>query len=163
VVDKVCRAVDVRSSITLRQHRSIRRLIEAVPRMPRTTIPGWLDGGADEAETTYTPFSHENDAAPVRLIVRRVRPIPRPPARRHVLYNHDAFITDRGGETLELETDHRYHAERTRFAISSTAWRSTICRRAGSRRTGPSFQHPSLRIENGTCQVPVEGQRLRPG
>ena len=28
------------------------------------------------AETTYTPFQSEPDAAPVRLIVRRVQPTP---------------------------------------------------------------------------------------
>jgi hypothetical protein len=31
-------------------------------------------GGADVAETTYTPFRDQKDARPVRLIVRRVRP-----------------------------------------------------------------------------------------
>jgi len=36
----------------------------------------WIDGGADVAETTYTPFALEKDAVPVRLIVRRVRPTP---------------------------------------------------------------------------------------
>ena len=33
-----------------------------------------MDGGADVAETTYTPFQTKPDAAPVRLIVRRVKP-----------------------------------------------------------------------------------------
>ena len=35
-----------------------------------------MDGAADVAETTYTPFRDEPDAAPVRLIVRRVKPMP---------------------------------------------------------------------------------------
>ena len=35
-----------------------------------------MDGGADVAETTYTPFQGEPEAAPVRLIVRRVKPTP---------------------------------------------------------------------------------------
>ena len=34
-----------------------------------TPIPYWMDGAADVAETTCTPFQSEPDAAPVRLIV----------------------------------------------------------------------------------------------
>ena len=41
-----------------------------------TPIPYWMDGAADVAETTCTPFQSEPDAAPVRLIVRRVKPTP---------------------------------------------------------------------------------------
>ena len=35
-----------------------------------------MDGAADVAETTYTPFDSQPDAVPVRLIVRRVKPTP---------------------------------------------------------------------------------------
>ncbi len=35
-----------------------------------------MDGAADVAETTYTPFRTEPGAAPARLIVRRVKPTP---------------------------------------------------------------------------------------
>src|SRR6266508_51698 len=52
----VCRRLGVRFSITVRQHASIRRLIEAIPDDAWTPIPYWLDGGADVAETRYTPF-----------------------------------------------------------------------------------------------------------
>jgi len=107
----VCRAMDVRFSITIRQHRSIRRLIEAIPEEAWTPIPYWLDGGADVAETRYTPFAGEKDAAPVRLIVRRVRPTPGSQLALLTLYDYHAFITDRDGETLVLEADHRRHAE----------------------------------------------------
>jgi len=72
----VCRKMGVRFSITIRQHASVRRLIEAIPETAWTPIPYWLDGGADVAETTYIPFADQRDAAPVRLIVRRVRPTP---------------------------------------------------------------------------------------
>ena len=41
-----------------------------------TPIPYWMDGAAAVAETTYTPFQSEPDAAPVRLIIRRVQPTP---------------------------------------------------------------------------------------
>ncbi len=107
----VCRAMDVRFSITIRQHRSVRRLIEAIPADAWTPIPYCLDGGADVAETTYTPFKGEQDAAPVRLIVRRVKPTPGSQLALFTTYDFHAFITDRVGETLILEADHRRHAE----------------------------------------------------
>jgi hypothetical protein len=110
-VVKVCQAMKVRFSITVRQHASIRRLIEAIPEDAWMPIPYWLDGGADVAETTYTPFATEKAAAPVRLIVRRVRPTPGSQLALLVLYDYHAFITDQRGPTLELEADHRRHAE----------------------------------------------------
>ena len=70
-----------------------------------------MDGAADVAETTYTPFRDEPDAAPVRLIVRRVKPMPSSQLALFATYSYHAFITDRDGETLELEADHRRHAE----------------------------------------------------
>jgi hypothetical protein len=63
------------------------------------------------AETTYTPFADRADAVPVRLIVRRVRPIPGSQLALFTDYVHHPFITDRDGDTLELEADHRRHAE----------------------------------------------------
>ena len=48
--------MDVRFSITIRQHKSLRNLIEAIPEADWTPIPYWMDGAADVAETTYTPF-----------------------------------------------------------------------------------------------------------
>jgi hypothetical protein len=110
-VVKVCRTMGVRFSITIRQHASLRRLIEAIPDDAWTPIPYWLEGGADVVETTYTPFAAEQDALPVRLIVRRVRPTPGSQLALLTLYDFHAFITDRDGETLVLEADHRRHAE----------------------------------------------------
>lgn len=72
----VCRTLGVRFSITVRQHRSIRRAIETIPETAWTPIPYWLEGGADVAETSYVPFADRPNARPVRLIVRRVRPTP---------------------------------------------------------------------------------------
>ena len=68
-VVSACREMDVRFSITVRQHASLRDLIEAIPEEDWTPIPYWMDGAADVAETTYTPFQTKPDAAPVRLIV----------------------------------------------------------------------------------------------
>ena len=49
----VCREMDVRFSITIRQHARLRNLIEAIPETDWTPIPYWMDGTADVAETTY--------------------------------------------------------------------------------------------------------------
>ena len=106
-----CREMDVRFSITIRQRASLRDLIEAIPEEDWTPIPYWMDGAADVAETTYTPFQTKPDAAPVRLIVRRVKPTPGSQLALFARYSYHAFITDRDGETLELEADHRRHAE----------------------------------------------------
>jgi len=110
-VVETCRKMDVRFSITLRQHKSVRRLIEAIPEAAWTPIPYWIAGGADVAETTYTPFRDKKDAVPVRLIVRRVKPTPGSQLALFTLYDYHAFITDRVGEMLVLEADHRRHAE----------------------------------------------------
>ena len=53
----------------------------------------------------------EPDAAPVRLIVRRVKPTPGSQLALFATYSYHGFITDRHGEMLELEADHRRHAE----------------------------------------------------
>ena len=107
----VCRKTKVRYSITVRLHQSLRNIIEAIPEEDWTPIPYWMEGAADVAETSYTPFDSEPDAAPVRLIVRRVKPTPGSQLALFANYSYHAFITDRDGETLELEADHRRHAE----------------------------------------------------
>ena len=48
---------------------------------------------------------------PVRLVVRRVKPTPGSQLALFAAYSYHGFITDRDGETLELEADHRGHAE----------------------------------------------------
>ena len=107
----VCRKTKVRFSITIRQRASLRNLIEAIPEADWAPIPYWMDGAADVAETAYTPFRSKPDAAPVRLIVRRVKPTPGSQLALFASYSYHGFITDRDGEMLELEADHRRHAE----------------------------------------------------
>ena len=107
----VCRQMDVRFSITIRQHARLRNLIDAIPEAAWTPIPYWLDGAADVAETDYTPFQSEPDAAPVRLIVRRVKPTPGSQLALFASYSYHGCITDREGDTLALEADHRRHVE----------------------------------------------------
>ena len=103
--------MDVRFSITIRQHKSLHNIIEAIPEEDWTAIPYWLDGAADMAETSYTPFQSEPNAAPVRLIVRRVKPTPGSQLALFANYSYHGCITDREGDTLALEADHRRHAE----------------------------------------------------
>ena len=101
----VCSEMDVRFSITIRQHASLRNLIEAIPEADWTPHPLLDDGAADVAETNYTPFQSEPDAAPARLIIRRVQPTPGSQLALFANYSDHAFITDRDGDTLELEVD----------------------------------------------------------
>ena len=112
-----CRRMDVRFSITVRQSASLRSLI-AIPEQDWTPIPYWMEGAADVAETSYTPFQSKPDAAPVRLIVRRV-PTPGSQLALFATYSYHGFITDREGETLALEADHA--GSRTPSETSSTA------------------------------------------
>ena len=58
-----------------------------------------------------THLSSKPDAAPVRLIVRRVKPTPGSQLAIFTSYSYHSFITDREGDVLELEADHRRHAE----------------------------------------------------
>ena len=107
VVD-ACRHADVRFSITVRLSKALHKAIAAIPDDAWTPIPYFLDG-ADVAETTYRAFG--KDQPELRLIVRRVRPTPGTQLALFVEFSYHAFITDRPGLTLELETDHRRHAE----------------------------------------------------
>ena len=110
-VVQVCPKMKVRFSITVRLRQNLRDLIEAIPEPDWSPIPYWMDGAADVAETACTPFASQPGAAPVRLIVRRVRPTPGSQLALFATYSYHAFITDRQGDTLELEADHRRHAE----------------------------------------------------
>ena len=106
VVD-ACRRTAVRYSITVKLNKALHKAIAAIPDDAWVPIPYFLDG-ADVAETTYRPFGKK--APLVRLIVRRVKPTPGSQLALFVDYSHHAFITDRDGDTLELEADHRRHA-----------------------------------------------------
>ena len=101
----VCRKLAVRCSITIRQYAQLCNIIEAIPEADWTPIPYRMDGAADVAETEYTPFESQPDAAPARLIVRRVKPTPGSQLALFATYSYHAFITDRDGDTLDLEAD----------------------------------------------------------
>jgi hypothetical protein len=106
VVD-ACRRAAVRFSITVKLNKALHKVIAAIPDDAWVPIPYFLDG-ADVAETTYRPFAKK--APLVRLIVRRVKPTPGSQLALFVDHSYHAFITDRDGDTLELEADHRRHA-----------------------------------------------------
>lgn len=104
---------DVHFSITARQDKKVRAAIEAIDESAWQPIPYWLStpevSGADVAETTYTAFSGKH-AMPVRLVVRRVRPTPGSQLALFTAWDYHAFVTNRPGELVELEADHRRHA-----------------------------------------------------
>jgi hypothetical protein len=101
----------VRFSITARLHRELRERIAALPDEAWTPIAYWIAGGADVAEIAYTPFVKHGRAIPFRLIIRRVRPKAGSQLALFTDYEYHPFLTDRVGEALVLEADHRRHAE----------------------------------------------------
>ena len=105
-----CRRMDVRFSITVRQHARLRSLIEAIPEQDWTHP--LLDGGRRRCgRNQLHSLPEQAGRPPVRLIVRRVKPTPGSQLALFATYSYHGFITDREGETLELEADHRRHAE----------------------------------------------------
>ena len=107
VVD-ACRKAAVRYSITAKLHKgACTRLsppstsrLDADPVLPRRRRCG----------RDHLPALRQK-AQRVRLIVRRVKPTPGSQLALLATYAYHAFITDRAGDTLELEADHRRHAE----------------------------------------------------
>ena len=109
-VISACRRADARFSVTARKNTAIRRAIEAIPDEAWTPIPYWLDDGADVAETTYTAFAGTKHEVTARLLVRRVRPTPGSQLAMDVVFSYHAILTDRPGDLLTIEADHRRHA-----------------------------------------------------
>ena len=99
--------------MTIRQRASLRDLIDwRYQRSDWTPIPYCTDGAADVAETTYKlPFQTKPDAAPVRLIVRRVKPTPGSQLALGQIQLSRLHHRPRWGDARELEADHRRHAE----------------------------------------------------
>ncbi|HEY6422743.1 MAG TPA: IS1380 family transposase [Pseudonocardiaceae bacterium] len=108
VVD-ACRKAGVRFSITAKLYKGLHAVIAKIPEDDWTPIPYVYDGGADVAEVAYRPFGRKGKTC--RLIVRRVKPTPGSQLALLATYDYHALITDRDGDTIELEADHRAHAE----------------------------------------------------
>ena len=90
----------VRYSITVRQTKTVRAAIAAIPDAAWVPIAYAPDGVAEVAETPW-----KGD----RLIVRRVRNLGEQ-AQLFATWRYHAFVTDRVGTMLELDADHRRHA-----------------------------------------------------
>lgn len=96
-----------RFSITVRRRRSVHNIIEATPEEYSNPNRHWTEGVADVAETAYTLFGSEPDSVPARLILRGGNPRPASQPERFTSSRYHAFITERVGDTLKREADHR--------------------------------------------------------
>lgn len=90
----------VHFSITVVQNQAVSRTIAEIPDEEWAPIDYTLGGEAQVAETTYKG---------VRLIVRRTR-LTGAQASLWPDWRHHAFITDRAGDAVTLDADHRRHA-----------------------------------------------------
>jgi hypothetical protein len=99
-VVQACRDHQVRYSITVRQNPVIRRAIESIAQDAWTPIDYTLNGEAWVGEALYAGH---------RLIVRRTK-LHDPRPALFPTYRYHAFITDRDGDAVTLDADHRRHA-----------------------------------------------------
>lgn len=107
-VINACRKKDVSFSVTAKLNTAVHKVIQSLPDDVWAPIPYFMEG-AGVAEAPYAPFGKKG--FPMRLIVRRVPPNPDSQLSLFANYGYHAFITDRPGNTLALEADHRRHAE----------------------------------------------------
>lgn len=120
-----CRNTDVRFSITARMiGTAIKDRIAAIAEEDWTPIDYFLPG-AGVAEFEFTPFAtgprgklltSRGEIHPVRMIVRRTpiteaQAINRGQDPLFAVYDYHPMITDRTGDLVEIEADHRRHAE----------------------------------------------------
>ncbi len=108
---QACRAHGARFSVTVRLNAGIRPALALIPEDAWTPLPDWPDGRAELAETAYKVVGRKRSPIPVRLIVRRVQQALGQQLALFPTYRYHAFVTDRPGAALTLETDHRRHAE----------------------------------------------------
>jgi hypothetical protein len=100
-VMQACIDHDVRFSITARQTPVIQRAIESIDEENWTPIDYTANGEAWVGESVYDD-QH-------RLIVRRTK-LSDPRPALFPTYRYHAFITDREGDCVTLDADHRRHA-----------------------------------------------------
>jgi hypothetical protein len=91
---------EIRFSITVRQTGPVKRTIAAIPEAAWVAIDYPAPGIAQVAET-----QHDGE----RLVVRRVR-YEADQGELFPDWRHHAFVTDREGDALALDLDHRRHA-----------------------------------------------------
>jgi hypothetical protein len=87
-------------SITARLNDRVKEAIAAIPEEDWAPIAYTAGGEAQVAETAYKG---------ARLIVRRTR-LTGPQASLFPDWRHHAFVTDRAGDAVALDADHRAHA-----------------------------------------------------
>ncbi|HEY8620161.1 MAG TPA: IS1380 family transposase [Dermatophilaceae bacterium] len=110
-----CQRHNARFSVTARLYGNLAKLIHELPESAWTPIP-WIGGRAAVAETSYLAFANSHRpgrhrAVSTRLIVRRIESFSGDQLQLPGLgYRYHAFITDRDGDALELESEHRQHA-----------------------------------------------------
>jgi hypothetical protein len=95
-----CQRLGVLVSITVSQHDVIRKAIAAIADDDWVDIDYTDNGIAQVAETTWKDL---------RLVVRRTRLVGRQ-ATLWPDWRHHAFVTDRPGDPVALDADHRQHA-----------------------------------------------------
>lgn len=111
-----CRRRGARFSVTARNmHGSIARRIAEIPEEDWLPVEDMEYAEAAEIPHQMIPPQKQRNKKqpmPVRLIVRRMRekPLPLFPELEPI-YRHHAHVTDRDGDLLDLERDHRRHAE----------------------------------------------------
>lgn len=102
-VIEACRDHDVRYTITIKLWPFVRAAIEQIPDDAWQPVVDYRDGIAQVAQTTVSGH---------RLIVRRVRNRDHrdPQKRLFEVWDYHAFATDREGDMIDLDRDHRRHA-----------------------------------------------------
>ncbi len=100
-VVEACRNHDLRYSITVRQYPAVKRAFHQIADDAWASID-YTDNG--EAWVGETPYGDHH-----RLIVRRTK-LNEPRPTLFPTYRYHAFITDRVGDPITLDADHRRHA-----------------------------------------------------
>jgi len=108
-VTAACDRAGATYSITTKMSPALVKTIATIGDEDWVAIDYFMEGAA-VAETTYIPFAARKGSKPLRLIVRRVPPTPGSQLALYVEYTYHAFVTNRAGEMLALEADHRAHA-----------------------------------------------------
>ncbi|MHB1534419.1 MAG: IS1380 family transposase [Acidimicrobiales bacterium] len=105
-----CAKTGVAFSITVKLSKSLRGVLSKIAEADWAPIPYFLEDGADVAEISYRAFAKGKRGLNCRLIVRRTKPTPGSQLALLVDYAYHAFITDRSGDKVLLDADHRRHA-----------------------------------------------------
>ena len=138
-------------------------------RTGRPSLTGWT-----AAPTWPRLNTHPSSMSPTPrqrvLIVRRVQPAPGSQLALLIDYSYHACITDREGDTLELEADHRRHAEienairDLKYGVPQSSSLGTLPRQrrlAGGAGHGPPLARWTARIGLGELVVTTKTLRRR--